>query len=512
MKKILKRLRPLILLVTILALNACQEEDIDYADQNGAGDGTSKIISLKELKEMPKAFEKFQDVIQSHLASRSIAYSDFGFTIDTDAIVLYSDGAFESLTFMVTLDKDRGYLENLILNKEDDGTYSVYYSVYNLSEQDKEKVANNLNVDINGKYFLCPLPGFKASSLMAKGGDGIIRHDGKCFVEKLVRVNSYRNIPGQLEFSRFEGKVVEVPCPGPEQDIDYGYTYYNGGNGGGGTPTNIYFNTPTGHEGVPPPAISINGPIAGGGHPRPVITRPFIDVRSDDECKKIKNVMAMGTFRQQLQTLAVSVNDPVNEHGIGLYANDSTTVAFTPAPEIDITGNAFLKYNAVAHVHNNPPYVDVTQVGGTYSIFSYDDIVALLMLVKRNRIYPDTFISTLSTKKGTHYVLTISSINRFKEFYYHKLNVLANLSPQDAAKYGRTLQRERDMREKYYDINDGKIKRQNSDNEYVLEQFLNFMYEADMGLTLYETDATFTYFNKVSKSGINNPVKRTPCK
>jgi hypothetical protein len=452
---------------------------------------------------MPKAFEKFQDVIQSQLANRSIAYSDFGFTIDTDAIVLYSDGTFESLTFMVTLDKDRGYLENLILNKEDDGTYSVYYSVYNLSEQDKVKVANNLNVDINGKYFLCPLPGFKTSSLMAKGGDGIIRHDGKCFVEKLVRVNSYSNIPGQLEFSRFEWKEVEVPCPGPEQDIDYGYTYYNGGNGGGGTPTNIYFNTPTGHEGVPPPAISINGPIAGGGHPRPVITRPFIDVRIKAECDKILNIMANESlnFKAKVVELATHVNESFEA---GFTVDDINNVVTLPSGQsLSPNLNPINKYIAFSHTHN-------AATDGTYSVFSFADLRTLSAIVYNNKIDSGKFLATLSTSKGTHYLLTINDISKFEKFFYYFNN--SGTNPSTIQQYLNSYNKASPIEKKYYrDPTTPRISQTNTDNEAVLKEFLEFLNEADMGVTLYETDATFNNFMRVSKPSGSNKISRDLC-
>lgn len=49
-----------------------------------------------------------------------------------------------------------------------------------------------------------------------------------------------------------------------------------------------------------------------------------------------------------------------------------------------------------------------------------------------------------------------------------------------------------------------------TDNTNVLDKFLDFMKEADLGITLFETNTNFDSFTKVEKDQTGT-VKRTNC-
>lgn len=352
---------------------------------------------------------------------------------------------------------------------------------------------------------MCPLAGVDTSSLlkMNSGNPEIIYIAGDCYQWMAVSSLTVVLPNGQRNYSTFNLELVEVDCPG----LGSGGNNTGGGGGGGGTPTNPVFNTPgANNPGGPAPNP---GGVAGGPDPRkPVVTKPVRFLTYATECKKIADAMDKGTYRQQITAMATQVNDVVNEHGIILNNNDTITV-LTPGPQISISGNG-TGYRAIHHIHNNPP-------GGTYSIFSYEDIEAILQLLQTNKIDAATFVATLSTKKGTHYAMTIADIEKFKDFFFHEFNVFSNLNSQpDKMKYSTANEKEEMLKKKYFDNKVGLIRKENINKELMLGTFINFMKEADMGIMLYETDATFQFFDQINKTNKNDmtdfKVTRTKCK
>jgi hypothetical protein len=326
----------------------------------------------------------------------------------------------------------------------------------------------------------------------------------------MVTVNLPSGIPGQVEFNETYWETVKVECT-EEAVADHSFTE-GGHTGGGGIaagPGVPVFNTPSGpFTGEPVEGIYFPGG-SGGNPPRPVITKPLTFVDFQEECNKITAIMTTGTYRQDLQNLATMVNDPINENGICLGIGDDVTVPLTPGPEVVLP--VFGHIRALSHTHNQHLNQQGLYDGGTYSVFSYEDLVAIAKLIKQNRINTDNFVATLSTKKGTHYAMTISNITKFKKFFYHEVNDYADLDPEGATKYGQAVKNEEEISKKYFRIDTGLIKKQNTDNEYVLGKFLDYLNEADMGVMLFETDATFQTFTRVSKRSASKPIQRTPC-
>jgi hypothetical protein len=69
------------------------------------------------------------------------------------------------------------------------------------------------------------------------------------------------------------------------------------------------------------------------------------------------------------------------------------------------------------------------------------------------------------------------------------------------------------INKKYYQgdgINDPLIQKTDTDNTRVLGYFLDFINEADIGITLFETNASFNSFIKLDKQP-NGPIVKTPC-
>lgn len=201
----------------------CQMDDnATVVNNSSTVAGTSRYITLKELVLMPKAYQKFNSINSRLTTARGIYYQDYNFTINADLILYYSDGKTESITFEVYSDKDKGYVENLVLNKEDNGEYSVYYVLYDMTYEEKLLAADNHYVKIE-KMSVQRLYDFDTVGLTKRNRSDIVIIGGDCFQRyyKMERTESFSGIPDQLEFSEVNGeeKFTPVPCPEPEVSL-----------------------------------------------------------------------------------------------------------------------------------------------------------------------------------------------------------------------------------------------------------------------------------------------------
>ena len=161
------------------------------------------------------------------------------------------------------------------------------------------------------------------------------------------------------------------------------------------------------------------------------------------------------------------------------------------------------KYLSFSHTHPDVP-------GGTYSVFSYGDIRRMSMLLHNRQLNDGKFVAFLSTYKGTYYALTITDKNKLADFFYY-FNNTATAAEGNIMKWLNSQTKARGIEDKYF--NDPQcplIKQTDTDNNNVLNNFLDFMKEADLGVTLFETNANFDTFTKVEQQQ-NGAISRTPC-
>ncbi|QYJ67369.1 hypothetical protein [Flavobacterium litorale] len=498
-----------LLLFAILAITGCEHDDVYMNNQNASANGiTTKTISYKELQAMPKAMAALQSLKQEG-RKKSVYNVRYDFSVDTTDIVLTTmDNNYHSLTFSILRDSTYApTIENLVLNWEPYREYRAYLAKYTLTPEEIDKIVNDEFVDLDGKATIETLPQFDTAAVIrAKSGTPgeIVVVNGECYRLTYVRVITYSNIPGQREASTWMPKWVKMPCP--EEYTDYSLTEGNHPGGAGGVYIPV-FNTP---YPIPNGPVSELPGISGGSGPssgnpyHPVLTKPKIVIPNFRECDKVKNALDSGNFRQEVVNLAGTVNDPVNENGVGLNYY-GIVMNFTPAPEITApippATSAFPNgYTVVSHTHNV----------GKLSVFSFADFEAIAKLLAKDKINTGIFVATLSTEKGTHYALTISNIVKFKEFFYHRLNNLGTLSLENKNKYRNSSENAYKLRKKYFDSEQRLIKETVTNNTAVLIQFLTFLKEAKMGVTLFETDATFQNFTQVSLKS-NGTIRRTNC-
>jgi hypothetical protein len=485
----------------LLTFTACQEDDIEFTREK-SGTVTSRLINYDELKAMPKAMAKLQKIKEEKL-KKSVYNERYDFTVDTTEVLLIEIGDYHSLTFSII--RDSTYddtVENLVLNWEPYDDYLAFKAEYNLTEEEKDKIRNNEHVDLTNKERLTILFSFVPETVLKFNGGGneeqIEYIDGECRRGRWVRVRSSSSIPGQIEYSEWRWVYEPVPCP--EENIDHSWTEGNNPGGSGGTHIPV-FNTP-----YPTSDNPVGENTLPGGGPIPhnsIITLPKVDTKAiatPKECKKINAILNITGMRGKLTTIATHVNDANDEYGFATNS-DSTFTDFTPAPEITFTYNNTSVFNAVSHTHNL----------NKLSVFSFSDLVAIAKMIKEGSINTDQFIATLSTAKGTHYILTINNVNKYKAFFYHVIKDFGDLPVTERTVYRHSLKRADSLMTKYYNSKTGLIRTTNNNNTFDLFHFMNLLKEADLGVSMFETDANFQSLNQIGKLDSYAPVKRLPC-
>lgn len=429
-------------LLLILVLVSCQQDDNIKNMNSSSG---FKTISFEDLQSQPKALQKINSIITSMESKSGVYDSKYRFTVNTDQILMFEDSGFQSFTFSITPDHDKGYVENLVLNLEEDGSYSVYCAIYNLTSQEKELLAQNKHVDLNRKSFLCPLPEFSTTTIIKSNQIGVpYMVNGGCYVIMFVRAGSWSNIPSQIEASIWIEQEVEIPshfCE--EENPDYSFTEY----GGGGGPEPIpYFDTP-----VPvweAPITDTDGPAGNWGNggnqgdkPKPIITRPILKEPGiiSDNCTDLKNKSDNAVFKAKLDELRGKAASQNFESGYVTYSDAQGNMSFSP--ELKGTGNNQLEGKAVViDLTSGGASTDAINVvhshlddGSTYKIFTPADLYSFCRLVKESNKPASDLAMYVVTGSGT-FALKVRDAAVFESYLINFL-VNANALDKDFERY-----------------------------------------------------------------------------
>lgn len=450
-------------------------------------------------KLISKKFDKKQNVL-----SRTLTSTDLGFSIDTTYVQIIKSPSFESFTFIVEREEAiEGILENYIVTYFNDGHYTQMLTSYPIIESD-----GDISYDI------------------ANGTAKIIIDDSLLFragtVECIVPMEEWQ--PGECYEVNCGGQTGNgqhspgEPCNA--SGSDRAYTYCSAG--GWVTTGCVYYGTGGG-------TTTGDGTGTGGNSNNPPDEDeeeepddlPVVPFGTKAECKKVNDFLNNtdnAAFKQALNDLAnpayFNENLDVNfEKFIGVYENETTLdyrqgIANQAAVEIPVT--PINKYKAFVHTHPNS-----TQK--TYSVFSFDDLKVISNILAKDKLNTGTFVAFLITKKGdnvTKYALTINNKTKFKDFFYsyQDFDFIA-ASQEEKDKRIDSYEKSEKLRDEYYDNKNPKINDFNVNSEQMLLEFLKFIEEADMGVTLLEAaptlDGSINNFNTVILDG--NTVVRRPC-
>ncbi|MEH6537450.1 MAG: hypothetical protein V7719_13715 [Psychroserpens sp.] len=135
MKKNFKRFPKLLILFLVICFSGCQKDDVIEP---------SKVPILNELSVFKIEKSINPDIIKNKglsaklvtltsninsndsVLNRSVSFSEYGFTVDTEVANYIEFGNYHSYTFPLERDIDNGLMENLLLSLEDDGSYEAF--------------------------------------------------------------------------------------------------------------------------------------------------------------------------------------------------------------------------------------------------------------------------------------------------------------------------------------------------------------------------------------------------
>ena len=230
---------------------------------------------------------------------------------------------------------------------------------------------------------------------------------------------------------------------------------------------------------------------------------------STTPCEKANSVLeSKPSFKTKVQDLGSPANLALShEKAVLNFENEATPTEIqgnANNPSVGIPLNPVNKYISIAHNHPDIP-------PGTLSVFSIDDLLAVAVLLDKNKIDASQFVAYLPTKKGTQYAFTIEDKDKLLDFFFYKIKgSLVNVNPSDSNKYYASRDKMESLFDKYYnrDKPARKIKETDADNENILKEFLNFMEEADLEIALLESTDNFESFKTVTKNGNNTPTRQ----
>ena len=423
----------------------------------------------------------------------------YNFEIEEELVQILTGDDYIQYTFVVERDNPQdNVLENYICKIMNNGLvyqYIIQYP-YTLVNGEKNYITSQTNVlPLDNPNFIeapafrigCPpgtLPYLVDTSqeqicysIGCSGGKGHSYGDADCPCGKTVNC-----APARLEC--YTSTIFNWSCGSGGGGAGDGNTGDLGTGGGSGTTDNSDSTTTT--------------------------TVPFDDSRSKaKECKKIKDGLDNNpAFKTKIQNLSTPANLNLNyEKAAGTFEGSNAISEWQGVGSssnedayVDLTYNLTDKFTAFFHTH---PAIG----SGTLACFSDGDLAAIATLIRTNNLKTDTFVAYLATKKGTYLALTITNPTKFLDLFYSKtfpengVGITANDWP-------RVIASDKALKEplkKYYSPENKNrlIKETDTDTENVLKQFLNFLKEADAGVALFETDATFSTFTRLE---LTNPT------
>jgi hypothetical protein len=241
------------------------------------------------------------------------------------------------------------------------------------------------------------------------------------------------------------------------------------------------------------------------------------------ECKKISDFLSdsdNANFKQRLLELGSTTSAEQHldkDHEISVTIHEFHTeieerLGQPNAMSVDVSYTATHPNRVKAWVHTQPNGVGVN---GSYSVFSFDDLIAVSNWMSMDKMNPDNFVAFLVTKKGdiyTHYAMTINNKSKFRDFFYYYNDTsfdIGTATEEQKQKRKESWNAAVALKKKYYDASDARIKQQNIDHVRILKEFLSLIDEADMGVSMFKTDENFDNFTNVTLK--NGNISEKPC-
>lgn len=444
----------------------------------------SKInVEKVSLKDSKSSFKIHPNLLKAVSKIRSVNNSEIGKIVYDSINNIYFDDElgikitnedYESYTFKII--KEGGKLENILFTKNEYNEFDVFKLNYDITEV--ELILLNFQ-DIKPKEVINLMSSVTANKFIVI-----------TFLVSLCNHDPY-DCGGffcgfeEVTFSMWIDDSIGMGSNGGGGGSSEGGS--NSGGGGGGSGGGSSANNPNSNtNSIELPILTM--PV----HGAPIVISP---------CGKVKKAFTkLPTLRTELSGMSGKTGE-TTEWGRFKTTNASViqTPGSTASGEVSFPIPSNGQYTMMAHTHNSP-------ANTTYSVFSWADLEALATLVRNEKVDTDNFVAFLATADGTYYAFTIEDPDAFAQFFATALDT--GFDPAIGAKRAKEM-------DKYYDI-DKKgtpplISENSTDNNKVEKAFLDFMQDNNIGASLFESNSTFTTFDKVTHNKTTDNVDKQPC-
>ncbi len=218
----MKELGVLFSLCFVCVFSGCEKDTFEETFEKKGNPLTIKKLPFESLKNNPALLHKLEQLNAKKAAFLGKTVTDpvHNFSFDTEDVTYIENGSQHSYTFPIVRTVPGLYVENLVLNREEDGVYHAYITTYKLS---REQVLRLETVgSLNDKMTIRALPDFD----MAVLGKGKLK---PCHT--LITVPAAWNEQGQVTHSELI-ELIDKDCI--DQLNSGGQTSTGDGNSGNG--------------------------------------------------------------------------------------------------------------------------------------------------------------------------------------------------------------------------------------------------------------------------------------
>ncbi|WP_286925688.1 hypothetical protein [Flavobacterium sp. UBA4197] len=344
----MKELGVLFSLCFVCVFSGCEKDTFEETFEKKGNPLTIKKLPFESLKNNPALLHKLEQLNAKKAAFFGKMVTDpiHNFSFDTEDVTYIENGSHHSYTFPIVRTVPGLYVENLVLNREEDGVYHAYITTYKLS---REQVLRLGTVgSLNDKMTIRALPDFD----MAVLGKGKLK---PCHT--LITVPVAWNEQGQVTHSELI-ELIDKDCidqlnSGGQTSTGDGNSGNGGASDGGwggwmgtGYDTGVY-NPPGTDTGNDTGAEGNVGHVGGGGAAygdgSPVITTPVVPM----------------TFTSFIKNFKQGVSQLVPDHQWWNTTNGKKIVQYlqhnfnTQTGSVDFQVSEFVTW-AVTYLINNP--------------------------------------------------------------------------------------------------------------------------------------------------------------
>jgi len=437
-------------------------------------------------------FKKNKD---QNVFGRTISFGD-SISINIDDVIFMENGPnFHTYTFRIERNNPtpNAPVENLLITPNPDGNYDGYWIVFNLNEEEKQKIFNDQIVDLRNKTKITKIENIGDSNLFSRA----------CiptYIDIPVRCAEELHNPGEsCAYAGTNGAaywtyIVLYDCfdtgNDPNQSVDFSPQIPPSGGGGGGNGSGEGTVTPIDCVQIPTDPTGPTTGIDDGGCVVGIPTLPNLPTRNNP-CNQLNTLKGKGDYQNKMSTLKGNINTGTKEKGFMFHTDSSPSNEFSPVLEGGSPYNAedinFEPYmqsidmdllyrtygSAHNHLANNPKHIGVPTPEDLNQLLTYGLIETHVDNPYRTDT-PTKAIVMVPTKIGI-FALKINDIEKLKAFI---------------KKYMKdwTVNQSKNFIEKVFQGEDKYNIRPTSTHDEQVTGFLRFMQDEDLGIDFYEGD------------------------